>query len=213
MTSGVMIRLSGVSGDTSSSRRSDVTPDQVPPARRRRRGRTPSRRRGRSAAPTIASATVRSSLRAKTFGFMMRPAVCSRVVEQALDLARLAAPHQLEDFARQLVGQVVDERRRVVRRDLLQPAGRSPRPSGRPAASAPALRTQLADALHRQLRLALDQDAEDGLRVRRRAARRRSGRGRPGAASGAGSGGWRSRRSAAAAGPNRGRRRFFAAAP
>ena len=84
------------------------------------------------------------------------------VVEQALDLARLAAPHQLEHLVGQLLGQVIDQRRGVVGGDLLHQLGDL---LGRAAGQQrrAALGAQLAGALHRQLGLAIDQHREGGL--------------------------------------------------
>ena len=61
------------------------------------------------------------------------------VLEQLADVAAgRTLLHQLEHGGRQLLGQVVDERRRVVGRHLLHELARSPRRSARRAARAPA---------------------------------------------------------------------------
>ena len=76
-----------------------------------------------------------SSESAKTFGFMMRPAVCSGYSSSSPTSPPAGRfCDQLEDGGRQLLRQVVDDRRRVVRRQLLQRARRSLRRTGRRAA-------------------------------------------------------------------------------
>ena len=96
----------------------------------------------------------------------MRPAVCSAILEQVLDFARLLPAHQLEHRGRQLFRQVVDQGRRVVRRQLLDELGDL---FGRPAGQQLRARLgpELAERLHRQPAVALDQHGEhrDAARV------------------------------------------------
>jgi hypothetical protein len=95
MGSAVMMRLSGVSGETSNNRRKRRHPDEMP-ARVddvEIKHHLDVRELCRA---VIASPTVMSSASAKTCGFMMRPAVRSGNSSRFLDLARLLAAHELE---------------------------------------------------------------------------------------------------------------------
>ena len=131
-----MIRLSGVSGDTSSSRRSDDDADQV--------------------APLVDDVEIEDHLDVAVAlqlgdGLADRHVFAQRedmrvhdaaggllgVLEQVLDHARFLRAHQVEDRGRQLLGQVVDQRRRVVGRDLLRELGDLLGRARRPAARRP----------------------------------------------------------------------------
>ena len=89
----------------------------------------------------------------------MRPAVSFGILEQILDFARLSPAHQLEDGRRQLFWQVVDQGRRVVRRQLLDQLGDLFGGSAGEQLRA-RLRAELAEGLHRQPAVALDQHGE-----------------------------------------------------
>ena len=84
------------------------------------------------------------------------------VLEQLGDAAAGFRPDQLEHRARQLFGQVIDQGRRVVGRNLLEQArdllGRSQREQ-----FGAFLRTDLAQRLHRELAVLLDEDVERGV--------------------------------------------------
>ena len=87
-----------------------------------------------------------------------------RVLEQVLDPAAFLLAHQLEDGRRQLLGQVVDDGRGVVGRQLLDEAGDllgGPLGQQRGAVLGP----QLGECLHREAAVALDEDVEGGVTV------------------------------------------------
>ena len=165
-----MIRFSGVSGDTSSSRRSDVDADEV-------------------AALVddveiehhldVAVALQLGDRLADRQVFAQREDIRVHdaaggllvVLEQVLDDARLLRPHQLEHCGRQLLRQVIDQRRRVVGRDLLDQLGDLLGRAGRPAAPRRLSGPSSRHGLHRQAAVALGEQAEGRLAVACRAAR------------------------------------------
>ena len=112
----------------------------------------------------MASPAVMSSESAKTFGFMMRPAVCSSYSSRSPTSSPGPFPDQLEHGGRDGLGQVVDDRRRIVGRQIVQEPrdvlGRSIGQQRR----AP-LRAQLAQRFHRELAVAIDQEGEGGVPV------------------------------------------------
>ena len=86
------------------------------------------------------------------------------VFEQVADFVARAFLDQLEDGGRQRFGQVVDDRRGVVRRQVVQQAGDLfGRPIGeeRRAPFGP----ELAERLHRELAVALDEERERGVAI------------------------------------------------
>ena len=158
-----MIRLSGVSGDTSSSRRSDDDADQV--------------------AALVDDVEIEDHLDVAV-GLQLGDRLADRhvfaeredmrvhdaagrllvVLEQVLDDARFLRAHQVEDGRRQLFRQVVDQRGGVVGRNLLRELGDLfGRPGGQQRRAG--LGTELGDRLHRQAAVALGEQAERGLAV------------------------------------------------
>ena len=87
-----------------------------------------------------------------------RPVV---VLEKLLDLLRFPLAHEVEDARGQLLGQPVDERRRVVRLQLRKEARQL---LGRAVAEQPRpdLAVELDDRLHRKAAVVLDQGGEGG---------------------------------------------------
>ena len=84
------------------------------------------------------------------------------VFEQAFDLARFAAAHQLQDLGRQLLRQVIDQRRRVIRWNFLQQLGNFF--SGSPGQQLGALfGAHFADGFHGQPAAALHEERKHGL--------------------------------------------------
>ncbi len=158
-----MIRLSGVSGETSSRRRSDDHAHQVP--------------------ALVDDVEIEDHLDVAVGlelgdGLAHRHVFAQRedmrvhdaagcllvVLEQVLDDARLLRAHQVEDRRRQLLRQVVDQRRGVVGGNLLRELGDLFGRAGGEQRRA-RLRTELGDGLHRQPAVALGEQAEGRLAI------------------------------------------------
>ena len=86
------------------------------------------------------------------------------VLEQVADFVARALLDQLEDGGRERFGQVVDDRRGVVRRQIVQqPRDLLGRTIGEERGAA--LGAQLAERFHRELAVALDQEREGGVAI------------------------------------------------
>ena len=164
MMSVVMIRLSGVAGETSRRRRNETTPDEMTPrvddveieddldvTRTLQRGDGLARRHVFGQ---------REDLRVHDAAGRLLG-----VLEQLTDVAA-GRPllHQLEDGGRQLLGQVVDDRGGIVRRQVLDElddlvSG----PIGEQAGAG--LGPELAQTLHCETAVALDEKRERGVSV------------------------------------------------
>ena len=84
------------------------------------------------------------------------------VFEQALDLARFTAPHQFQNFGGQLFRQVIDQRRRVIRRNFLQqPGDLLGRAAGQQLGAL--FGPHLADRFHGQTAATLNEQRKHGL--------------------------------------------------
>ena len=140
----------------------------------------------------------------------MRPAVCSSYSSRSRRRRVLLAAHQVEDGC--ATAPRAGHRSGPPRRRTGSPgrAGRFPRPSAPRAACAPFSGPSSLSGLHRQPAVALDQDVEGGLAVPLGQFAEDLARGRPDAASAAGSAGWRRPDADQPLRPRPGRRRFCA---